>query len=275
MRVCSYIDASDRGTPDQLPRHGTVEGDTVRPLGHGGLQALLGGRTPPHPGEPVPLLSVVLQAPLRPGKLIGVGLNYREHARETGQKLPERPLLFAKFPSAMTAPGGPIRMPAYTSELDYEGELAVVIGTLAHRVPVAEALSHVFGYAVMDDVSARDLQRAEPQWVLAKSGDTFAPWGPWITTADEIADPQDLTIQTWINGELRQNGSTSDMVFSVAELIAYISARITLEPGDVITTGTPSGVGVGFDPKRFLAVGDQVRISIDGLGTIEHGVVES
>ena len=273
MRICAYIDGSDGGTPAERVRHGIIEGEMVRPIGHGGLNALLDGRAPVHPGEPIPMSSVHLQAPLRPGKLIGVGLNYREHARETGQPIPERPLLFAKFPSAVTAPSGPIRLPDYTAELDYEGELAVVIGTTAKDVSTADSLSHVFGYAVMNDVSARDLQRREPQWVLAKSGDTFAPWGPWITTADEVADPQDLAIRTCVNGELRQDGHTSDMVFSVAELVAYISARMTLEPGDVITTGTPAGVGAGFSPPRFMSAGDQVRIEIDGLGRIEHGVV--
>ncbi len=273
MRICSYIDVLDRGTPAERVRHGIIDGEMVRPLGHGGLNALLDGRAPGHPGEPVPLSTVSLQAPVRPGKLIGVGLNYRAHAHETGQQIPERPLLFAKFPSAVTAPGGPIRMPSYTSELDYEGELAVVIGTTANSVSAGDALAHVFGYAVMNDVSARDLQRTEPQWVLAKSGDTFAPWGPWITTADEIPDPQNLSVRTWVNGELRQDGHTSDMVFSVAELIAYISDRITLEPGDVITTGTPAGVGAGFSPTKFLAVGDQIRVEINGLGRIEHGVI--
>jgi 5-carboxymethyl-2-hydroxymuconate isomerase len=165
-------------------------------------------------------------------------------------------------------------MPGYTSELDYEGELAVVIGSEARTVPVDRALEHVFGYAVMDDVSARDRQRAEPQWVRAKGGDTFAPFGPWITTADEVPDPQALRIRTWVNGDLRQDGNTADMVFPVAELVSYCSAQFTLEPGDVITTGTPAGVGMASAPEGYLRPGDRVRIEIDGLGAIEHDVVE-
>jgi 5-carboxymethyl-2-hydroxymuconate isomerase len=149
----------------------------------------------------------------------------------------------------------------------------VVIGRTARDVPAERALGYVFGYAVMDDVSARDRQREEPQWVRAKGADTFAPWGPWITTADEVPDPQALHIRTWVSGELMQDGTTADMVFSVADLIAFISGSFTLEPGDVITTGTPAGVGVARVPPRFLRPGDVVRVEIDGLGAIEHPVV--
>ena len=162
--------------------------------------------------------------------------------------------------------------PGYTRELDYEGELAVVIGRAARDVPEGRALDHVYGYAVLDDVSARDRQREEPQWVRAKGGDTFAPIGPWVTTADEVPDPQALRIRTWVNGELRQDGTTADMVFGVAELIAWCSAAFTLEPGDVIATGTPAGVGAGRTPPAFLAPGDRVRIEIEGLGSIEHEI---
>ena len=266
MRLCRFLDGGSG-------RVGLVEGDTVAPLDAPSIVDIIGGGKMRIVGDPVLLSAVTLLAPLRPGKLIGVGLNYRAHAVETGQQIPERPLLFHKFSSAVTAPGGPVHLPAYTQQLDYEGELAVVIGRRAKAVAVADALSFVFGYAVMDDISARDLQKAEPQWLLAKSGDTFAPWGPWITAAEEIPDPQVLSVRSWVNGELRQDGRTGDMVFSVAELIAYISARIALEPGDVITTGTPAGVGVGFDPPKFLRDGDHVRVEIDRLGTIEHTIV--
>ena len=170
----------------------------------------------------------------------------------------------------MTGPGGEVVRPAYTEELDYEGELAVVIGRRARDVPPERALAHVFGYAVMNDVTARDRQRAEPQWLRAKGGDTFAPFGPWVTTADEVPDPQALTIRTTVNGELRQDGSTADMVFSVAALVAWCSGSFTLEPGDVITTGTPAGVGVARG--AFLAPGDRVRVEIEGLGALENTV---
>ena len=170
----------------------------------------------------------------------------------------------------MTGPGGEVVRPAYTEELDYEGELAVVIGRRARDVPRDRALAHVFGYAVMNDVTARDRQRTEPQWLRAKGGDTFAPFGPWVTTADEVPDPQALTIRTTVNGEVRQDGSTADMVFSVAALVAWCSGSFTLEPGDVITTGTPAGVGVARG--AFLAPGDRVRVEIEGLGALENTV---
>jgi 2-keto-4-pentenoate hydratase/2-oxohepta-3-ene-1,7-dioic acid hydratase in catechol pathway len=157
-----------------------------------------------------------------------------------------------------------VRCPAVVHRLDYEAELVVVIG----------ARATVGGFAVADDISARDLQRREPQWTRAKGADGFCPFGPWVTTADEIADPEDLALRTWVNGELRQDASTSDLVFSIPELIAFITEAITLEPGDLILTGTPSGVGMALDPPRFLEPGDVVRIEIEGLGRIEHGIVD-
>ncbi|MEW6583240.1 MAG: fumarylacetoacetate hydrolase family protein [Actinomycetota bacterium] len=270
MRLCSFLPPGHAA-----PVAGVVDGDAVRPLPVADVLAVIRGDDPGRPGDPVPLADVALLAPFRPGKLIGVGLNFRDHAAETGKEPPREPLLFAKLPSSVTRPGGPVVRPPYTTELDYEGELAVVIGREARDVPPERALEHVFGYAVMNDVSARDRQREEPQWVRAKGGDTFAPFGPWVTTADEVGDPQALTIRTWVNGELRQDGSTADMIFSVAELIAWCSASFTLEPGDTITTGTPAGVGVGRTPPWFLSPGDRVRVEIDGLGAIEHPVVAS
>jgi 5-carboxymethyl-2-hydroxymuconate isomerase len=268
MRLLSFA------TPDG-PRPALLEGDEVLPLRAGSLRDVVGGAPVVPTGRRIPLDEVEIAAPFRPGKLIGIGLNYRDHAAETGKDVPEVPLLFAKLPTAVTAPAGPVVLPAYTAAADFEGELAVVIGREARGVPAARALRHVFGYAVMNDVSARDRQRDEPQWVRAKGADTFAPWGPWITTADEVADPQALSIRTWVSGELMQDGTTADMVFPVAELIAFISASFTLEPGDVITTGTPAGVGQARTPPRFLRDGDVVRVEIDGLGAIEHPVVGS
>jgi 5-carboxymethyl-2-hydroxymuconate isomerase len=266
VRLCTFLG------PDG-PRPGLVEGGVVRPLPVPDLLAVVRGADPGSAGEPIPLAEVTLLAPLRPGKLIGIGLNFRDHAAETGATPPREPLLFAKLPSAVTGPAGPVRRPSYTTELDYEGELAVVVGRTARDVPPERALEYVFGYAVADDVSARDRQREEPQWVRAKGGDGFAPFGPWITTTDEVPDPQALRIRTWVNGELRQDGRTRDMVFTVAELIAYCSSSFTLDPGDVILTGTPAGVGMGRRPPQFLEPGDRVRVEIDGLGAIEHDVV--
>jgi 2-keto-4-pentenoate hydratase/2-oxohepta-3-ene-1,7-dioic acid hydratase in catechol pathway len=266
MRLCSFLG------PDG-PRPGVVEDGVVRPLSVPDLLSVVRGAAPGEPGDPLPLSQVTLLAPFRPGKIIGVGLNFRDHAAETGKTPPSEPLLFAKLPSAVCAPGGPVVRPGYTDELDYEGELAVVIGVTARDVPEERARDHVFGYAVMNDVSARDRQREEPQWLRAKSGDAFAPWGPWVTTADEVPDPQALRIRTWVNGDLRQDGNTRDMVFPVAALVAYCSASLTLEPGDVITTGPPAGVGVGRRPPTYLVPGDHIRIEIAGLGAIEHDVV--
>jgi 5-carboxymethyl-2-hydroxymuconate isomerase len=265
MRLCTFRDHD--GT-----RLGRVEGDRVQPLAAADVAAVLGGAVPEAAGAPRPLAGLELLPPLRPGKIIGIGLNYRDHAAETGAELPTRPLLFAKLPTSVAGAAADIVVPGYTGELDYEGELAVVIGRRVRDAAEGDALGAVFGYAVMDDVSARDRQREEPQWIRAKGGDTMAPFGPWITTADEVPDPQDLRIRTWVNGELRQDGSTADMVFGVAALIAFCSASFTLEPGDVITTGTPAGVGVARDPKAFLRSGDRVRVEIDGLGALDNPV---
>jgi 5-carboxymethyl-2-hydroxymuconate isomerase len=232
----------------------------------------IGGHLPSPVGAPIPLEGLELLPPLVPGKLLGIGLNYRDHAAETGAELPREPLVFAKLTTSLTGPAGDVMRPGYAGELDYEGELAVVIGRRARDVSEADALAHVFGYAVMDDITARDRQREEPQWIRAKGGDTFAPFGPWVTTADEVPDPQALTIRTWVNDELRQDGRTADMVFGVAALVAWCSASFTLEAGDVITTGTPAGVGVARRPPVFLRPGDRVRVEIDGLGTLDNAV---
>jgi 2-keto-4-pentenoate hydratase/2-oxohepta-3-ene-1,7-dioic acid hydratase in catechol pathway len=264
--LCTYADPVKA-------RPGLVEDGAVLPVEASDLMAIVRGGEVARAGPAVPLDRQTLLAPLRPGKLIGIGLNYRDHAAETGKELPAEPLMFAKLTTAVTGPAGPVVSPPYTTELDYEGELAVVVGRKARGVPVERALEHVFGYAIVNDVSARDRQRSEPQWIRAKGGDTFAPLGPWITTADEVPDPQSLSIRTWVNGKLRQDGSTADMVFSVAELVSYCSAQFTLEPGDVIATGTPAGVGAGSRPPVYLTPGDTVRIEIEGLGAIEHPIV--
>ena len=213
---------------------------------------------------------------VRPGKIVAAGANYLAHAQEAGLQRPPRPFLFAKYPSSLNTSTGDIRWDsALTSELDYEGELAVVNGRPCHHVSEEDALDFVFGYAVANDVSARDLQRADGQLSRSKSMDTFCPIGPWIATADEVPDPQDIRVTTRVNDEVRQDASTADMIFSVRELVSYLSLSMTLEPGDVILTGTPDGTALGFDPPRFLTAADVVRCEIEGLGTVENRVVDA
>jgi 2-keto-4-pentenoate hydratase/2-oxohepta-3-ene-1,7-dioic acid hydratase in catechol pathway len=249
----------------QAPRAGEVRGDRVVAFADGTvLDRLASGERTPAGGESFALADVTLLAPVeRPRAIFGIGLNYAAHARETGKELPEAPIVFMKLPSSSAPPGGPVRCPAVVRRLDYEVELSVVIG----------AGGAIAGYAVADDVSARDLQKREPQWTRAKGADTFCPWGPWITTADAVPDPEDLRLTSHVNGEPRQDSRTSDLIFGPQALVDFIAEAITLEPGDLILTGTPSGVGVAMDPPRFLQDGDVVRCEVEGLGAIEHRVV--
>jgi 5-carboxymethyl-2-hydroxymuconate isomerase len=209
----------------------------------------------------------------RPQKIVCVGLNYRDHAEEQGVALPERPLLFSKWPNTLLAPGEPIVLPAISSQVDFEAELGVVIGTTVRGATVENALEAVAGYLCLNDVSARDLQFSDGQWVRGKSLDTFCPVGPRLVPASEIPDPQALRIRSILNGETMQDSSTANMVFGVAELIAFISQAITLEPGDLIATGTPDGVGVFRDPKVFLQPGDEISVEIEGIGLLTNPVV--
>jgi 2-keto-4-pentenoate hydratase/2-oxohepta-3-ene-1,7-dioic acid hydratase in catechol pathway len=209
-----------------------------------------------------------------PRKIVCVGLNYRDHAEEQGAPLPERPLLFAKWPNTLIANGDPIRIPAITQQVDYEAELGVVIGRRASRVDVADALDHVRGYVVANDVSARDLQFSDGQWVRGKSLDTFLPVGDLVPAA-EVPDPQALPIRAILNGEVLQDSSTANMVFGVAEIVAFVSQGISLEPGDLILTGTPAGVGAFREPKVWLQPGDEITIEIDGVGSITNPVERS
>jgi 2-keto-4-pentenoate hydratase/2-oxohepta-3-ene-1,7-dioic acid hydratase in catechol pathway len=208
----------------------------------------------------------------RPGKIVCVGLNYLDHAQEGGMDLPKAPLLFAKWPNALIGDGEAIVLPPEAHEVDYEAELGVVIGTTARRVSEADALDHVEGYICLNDVSARDLQFGDGQWTRGKSVDTFCPVGPRLVPREEIDDPQQLGIRCVLNGVAMQDSSTAQMIFSVAEIIAYVSRVITLEPGDLIATGTPAGVGVFRDPKVLLKDGDEVSVEIDGLGTLTNPV---
>jgi acylpyruvate hydrolase len=242
---------------------GEVRGEHVVDFGEGvTVRGLLGAeRIEPAGGRAWPLAEVELLAPVPdPVAVYGIGLNYAAHAAETGGEPPEVPMVFVKVSGSVTPPGGPIRCPEVVRRLDYEGELAVVMGPGGR----------IAGYAVADDVSARDLQGREPQWTRAKGADTFCPFGPWITTADEVGDPENLRLRTWVNGELRQDSSTSDLIFGPEALAAFIAETCMLFPGDVILTGTPSGVGMASG--RFLADGDVVRIEVEQLGVIEHRV---
>ena len=217
---------------------------------------------------------VHLCAPLpNPGKIVAVGLNYRDHCTEQGIEAPTAPLLFAKFPNSVTGPFDPIVIPEEDPEVDYEVELGVVIGTRAKRVAEDDALQYVAGYLVLNDVSARKWQFADKQWTRGKSCDTFCPMGPWLTTADEIREPGSLSVLTRVNGQVLQQSSTQNLIFGVAKLISYISASITLEPGDVIATGTPPGVGVFRNPPIYLKPGDVVETSIESLGTLRNPVL--
>jgi 2-keto-4-pentenoate hydratase/2-oxohepta-3-ene-1,7-dioic acid hydratase in catechol pathway len=223
----------------------------------------------------IALSSVKLRAPVpRPGKIVAVGLNYRDHSIEAGAKeLPKTPIIFAKFPTSISGPGDSIVLPHGDSQVDYEAELAVVIGKKTKAISAAEALQNVAGYMPLNDVSARTWQFADKQWVRGKSCDTFCPTGPYLTTRDEISDPQSLSISARVNGTTLQNSNTSRMIFGVAALIEFISASITLEPGDIIATGTPEGVGVFRTPPIFLKPGDIVEIEIEKLGLLRNPVV--
>lgn len=208
-----------------------------------------------------------------PGKIICVGLNYRRHAAESGMAIPSSPVLFSKFSNAIAAPGEPVVLPANTVEYDYEAELGVVIGKRAKSVSEQDALNFVLGYCNVNDLSARDLQNRTSQWLLGKTLDQFMPIGPYLVTADEVRDPQAMDIRCWVNGALRQNSSTADMVFSVPELVSYISQYMTLEPGDVISTGTPEGVVLGMKEKQWLKPGDEVTIEVAGLGRLTNTMI--
>jgi 2-keto-4-pentenoate hydratase/2-oxohepta-3-ene-1,7-dioic acid hydratase in catechol pathway len=210
----------------------------------------------------------------RPGKIVCVGLNYRDHAAEGGMDLPKAPLLFAKWPNTLIGDGDAVVLPPESTQVDYEAELGVVIGTTAKRVSERDALDHVAGYICVNDVSARDLQFADGQWTRGKSPDTFCPVGPRLVPREEIGDPQALAIRCIVNGEALQDSSTAQMIFSVAEIIAYASQVITLEEGDLIATGTPAGVGVFRDPKVLLQDGDEVAVEIEGLGTLTNPITK-
>jgi len=231
---------------------------------------------PPAPGPVFDLAAVRLLAPVeRPGKIVSIGQNYWDHVREQGKPPPERPIIFAKYPTSIIGPGDTIAWsPALTQKVDFEAELAVVIGKTARRVSEADALDYVFGYTAANDVTARDLQYGDGQWVRGKSLDTFCPLGPALVTADAIPDPQQLAIRCTVNGVTLQDSSTAEMIFNVAHLVSYASQAFTLEPGDLILTGTPNGVGHFRTPPVYLQPGDRVVVEVERIGRLENVCAE-
>jgi 2-keto-4-pentenoate hydratase/2-oxohepta-3-ene-1,7-dioic acid hydratase in catechol pathway len=228
----------------------------------------------PPGGERLNLADSKLAAPIpRPPKIVCIGLNYRDHAIESNMAIPETPTVFSKFPTAVIGPGAPIVLPKASTRPDYEAEMAVVIGKGGRHIPESRWREHVFGYTILNDVSARDFQMATSQWTIGKTFDTFAPFGPAIVTADEIEDPHNLAISLELSGDIVQQSNTSNLIFNVPKLIAYLSSVFTLEPGDLIATGTPSGVGFARTPPRYLKPGDEVRVRVQGLGELYNPVI--
>ncbi|MGE0860179.1 MAG: fumarylacetoacetate hydrolase family protein [Gammaproteobacteria bacterium] len=265
-------------------RIGRVEGDRIVDLTAAGLPATMLAlleagadalrRAAGATGASLALAEVTLEAPIaRPPKILAIGLNYKDHIEETGLETPKFPMFFNKQSTAAHGPFAPVHLPRVSDKLDYEGELGFVIGRRCRHVPRERAHEVIAGYTVCNDVSVRDWQMRAQTFTIGKSFDTHAPFGPFIVTPDEVGDPHDLDLKTWVNGELRQDSNTRHLVFDCFEQIATLTAAFTLEPGDLVLTGTPSGVGIGFEPKRFLKAGDVVKIAIDKLGHIENRVV--
>jgi 2-keto-4-pentenoate hydratase/2-oxohepta-3-ene-1,7-dioic acid hydratase in catechol pathway len=222
----------------------------------------------------IPVGAVTIEAPIaRPGKALAIGLNYRDHAEEGGQQIPSKPVVFCKVTTCITGPGKAVHRPRVSSSVDWEGELVFVIGRAARHVAAAEALSYVAGFMIGNDVSVRDWQFHAPTWTMGKGFDTHGPIGPWLVTRDEV-DAGNLGIRTYLNGELKQQSNTSQLIFDVPALIEYLSTAFTLEPGDIVFTGTPAGVGVSRKPPEFMKAGDVVRVEIDGLGVLENPIVD-
>lgn len=282
MRLITF-----RTSPDSAPVAGLLANDRAWPLSGAGFPSLLAvaaqgragvarieeafSRNELGSGHDAGAVSLLAPIP-RPPKLICIGLNYRDHALESNMEIPPVPTVFNKFPNCVIAPGEPIVLPRVSEKPDYEAELAVVIGPGGRNIPAERWQEHVFGYTILNDVSARDYQMRTSQWLLGKTFDTFAPMGPYLVTADEVADPHALDIQLEIHGEVLQSSNTRHLIFRIPELIAELSRVTTLEPGDVISTGTPAGVGFARKPPRFLRPGDEVAITISGLGTLRNPV---
>lgn len=288
MRLVSFTVVP--GAPSDHPRSGLVAGDEIvdlsdpvcglpvdmaqlLALGPSALdtarQASLGTATR------YSLDSVRLHAPVpHPPNILAIGMNYRAHVAEMGREPPEYQYWFNKQRTAIAGPGDPIVLPTVSDMVDYEGELALVIGRRCHHIPAARAMEVVAGFTIINDVSARDWQWRTPTFTMGKSFDSHAPCGPWLVSTDELGDPGNLAIRTWVNDELRQDSTTADLIFDCAAMIEYLTTAFPLEPGTIIATGTPAGVGAGHDPPRFLADGDMVRIAIEGIGELVNPVVQ-
>lgn len=235
------------------------------------LEAVADSRASERAG--IAIAEAQLLAPLRPGKCLAIGLNYRDHAKEMGTPLPRHPIVFTKQVTAVQDPFGPVHLPRVSDQLDFEGELVCVIGRRCRHVPRDRAVDVIAGYCVGNDVSVRDWQMRTGQFTLGKSFDTHAPFGPWLVTADAVNDPHTLALSTRVNGELRQSSNTSQLIFDCFDLVTHLSQAFTLEPGDLIFTGTPSGVGAADNPPRYLRAGDRVRVEIEGIGAIDNPVI--
>jgi 2-keto-4-pentenoate hydratase/2-oxohepta-3-ene-1,7-dioic acid hydratase in catechol pathway len=260
--------------PHGHPQAGILSNREVLPTGLDMLSVCAAGHAEPEVAPSFDIDSVRLLAPIpRPPKFICIGLNYRDHAAEAKAEVPSVPTIFNKFPSVVIGPGAPIVLPRVSSKPDYEAEFAFVIGRGGRYISAARAMEHVFGYTIVNDVSARDFQNATSQWLMGKTFDTFAPMGPWIVTKDEIADPHALDISLEIGGHVLQKSNTRELIFKIPELIEYISQVVTLEPGDVVATGTPAGVGFSHKPPRWLRPGDETIVRIQGIGELRNPVI--
>jgi 2-keto-4-pentenoate hydratase/2-oxohepta-3-ene-1,7-dioic acid hydratase in catechol pathway len=283
MRFVTY-----QGSGSPVARVGVVAADDrsvdqvgdVSALGYGSMLDFLEGgeqaieKMKAAQLQTVPLTSVKLLAPIpKPRKLICVGLNYRDHAEETGSEIPAVATIFNKFATSVIGAGEAIVLPKVSTKPDYEAEFAFVIGKGGRHIPESAWEDHVFGYTIVNDVSARDYQRSTTQWLMGKTFDTFAPMGPWIVTKDEIRDPHDIDVRMVINGEVLQNGNTRNLIFKIPYLISYLSSVFTLEPGDIVSTGTPAGVGAARTPPRWLKPGDDVVVQIPPIGELRNPVI--
>lgn len=274
MKLASYLWKNER-------HYGMVEGTRVHRMGAGIGEYLerpvsvpSGTLASPDAAPGVPLSEVRLLPPVpSPEKIICIGLNYRDHARESGMEIPKYPVMFAKYRNALAGPMDSVVLPRVSTQVDYEAELAVVIGRGGRYIPESRAMDHVAGYMVLNDVSARDFQFRTAQWLQGKTFDTFAPCGPWLVTADEVGDPHALGIRLRLNGQMMQDSSTRELIFGVPQLIAYISQIVTFAPGDIISTGTPPGVGISRKPPVLLKPGDVMEVEVDKVGTIRNQVV--
>ena len=276
MRLVTFVEGGKAARPGLVVDGGVVdlgaEGfeDAIAFMGApGSVQAEAARARPTIALEKVRLLAPVPNPP----RIFGIGVNYAEHAAESGTRMRDVPTVFLVLSSAVVGPGADVVLPRASSQVDYEAELAVVIGKAGHRIAASEWEEHVFGYTMMNDVSARDVQRATSQWTLAKSFPTFAPMGPWVVTKDEITDPHRLGISLTIGGERLQDSNTSQMIYKIPALIEYLSGIVPLEVGDVISTGTPAGVGMGRTPQRWLKAGDEMVVAIEGIGELRNPVV--